>query len=233
MRNTEEQIYLENYDKNQFDRPSVAVDLLVLTANQGDIEVLLVKRKEHPFKDYYALPGVFVGIDESLDDAVKRGLKEETGLSDIYMEQLYTWGRVDRDPRMRIISVSYIALVAKSKINPVACQRVSEIQWQKVSLENIESLKGKLAFDHAEMIKYALERLKNKVEYTPVAFHMIDEEFTLPYLQTVYEALSGKKLFKANFRKKIQDLVVETGNSTEGDAHRPSKYYRYKFLEQK
>lgn len=233
MKNTEEQIYLENYDKNQFDRPSVAVDLLILTANQGEIEVLLVKRKEHPFKDYYALPGVFVKIDESLDDAVKRGLQEETGLSNIYMEQLYTWGRVDRDPRMRIISVSYIALVPKSKVNPVACQRVSEIQWQKVSLENIESLKEKLAFDHAEMIKYALNRLKNKVEYTPVAFHMIDEEFTLPYLQTVYEALLGKKIFKANFRKKIQDFVVETGNKTEGDAHRPSKYYRYKFLEQR
>lgn len=232
MDNTEEQIYLQNYDKSQFERPSVAVDLLILTANQGEIEVLLVKRKEHPFKDYYALPGVFVGIDESLDDAVKRGLKEETGLSNLYMEQLYTWGRVDRDPRMRIISVSYIALVPKSKINPVANQRVSEVKWQRVSLNSMKALKGGIAFDHAEMIAYALERLKNKVEYTPVAFYMMEEEFTLPYLQTVYEVILGKKLFKANFRKKIQDLVVETGNCTEGDAHRPSKYYRYKYLKQ-
>lgn len=228
MKHTEEQNYIENYDKNQFDRPSVAVDLLIFTAEENHIEVLLIKRQEYPFKGSYALPGVFVGMNESLDEAVQRCLWEETGLENIYMEQLYTWGKVDRDPRMRIISVSYIALVSKSKLNPKANKRVSEVKWQEVSLETVDGLKDKLAFDHVDMIKYALERLRNKVEYMPIAFHMMEEEFTIPHLQTVYETILGKPLFKANFRKKIKDLVVETGNITEGDAHRPSKYYRYK-----
>jgi len=227
MDNEKEQLYLEQYDSSQYEKLSVAVDLLIFTAEQDHIEVLLIKREEYPFKDCYALPGVFVDINESLDEAVLRGLEEETGLQNIYMEQLYTWGAVDRDPRMRVLSVSYIALVCKSRVTPRACKRVSAIKWQEVSLETIDSLKDSLAFDHAAIIRYALERLRNKVEYTPIAFYMMDEEFTLPHLQLIYEAILGKPLFKANFRKKIQNYVTETGRITEGDAHRPSKYYRF------
>lgn len=172
-----------------------------------------------------ALPGVFVGVNESFEEAVRRGLYEKAGLEDIYFEQLYTWGKVDRDPRMRIISVSYMALVPIGKLN---FYKNDKIDARLYSVKELLKEESKLAFDHKNMIKYGRERLKGKVEYTTIAFNLLPNEFTLPKLQKVYEILLDKSLYKANFRKKVANLIEETDEFTKGEAHRPSKIYRLK-----
>ena len=221
-----EKEYLETYDKNEYDRPSVAVDLLVFTIVDDRLKIVLIEREEHPFKNMLSLPGVFVGIDETLDAAVERGIAEETGLRDMYFEQLYTWGEVERDPRMRIISVSYLSLAHIGKINLAAGKRTIS-----AGLYDVDELLGadkQLAFDHKKIIAYGRERIKNKVDYTKIAFEFLPEEFTLPELQKVYEILLGKPLYKAGFRRRVQPMIEETDRMTSGDAHRPSKYYRLK-----
>lgn len=217
---------MKKYDKDMYEKPSVAVDLLVFTIEENKLKLLMVERSEEPFKGYYALPGVFVRMNETLDEAARRGLEEEAGLSEIYMEQLYTWGDIQRDPRMRIISVSYIALVAKSKVNPVVGQRVLDVGLYTV--DEIQKGSMKLAFDHDKIISYGLERIRNKIEYQPIAFELVGEQFTLPELQKIYEIILGKPLYKANFRKRIMEFVEETGEMTGGENHRPSKLHRRK-----
>lgn len=203
---------------------NVAVDLLVFTIDDQKLKVLMVKREYAPYAGWLALPGVLVGHDETLDEAAERGIREEVGLENIYFEQLYTWGALDRDPRNRTISVSYMALVPVEQIQDFAAgQRTTDAVLMEVGgLLDMEDI----AFDHKEIIRYAKWRLANKVEYTKIAFHLLPEEFTLPELQKVYEILLDKKLYKANFRKKVSPLVEETDQYTSGDAHRPSKYYR-------
>ena len=220
----EEKEFLEEYHAEQYDRPSVAVDLLIFTIDKNELKVLLVKRKEFPFKDYYALPGVFVKMNESLEEAAKRALYEELFLKDIYLEQIYTFGDVDRDPRMRVISIAYMALVPNEKCKPSVGERVSATSW--FSFKEFEQ--EKIAFDHSDIIKITVERIRNKAEYTPVLFALMPEVFTLSELQKVYEVVLGKLLFKANFRKKIMPFVCETGEMSTGEKNRPSKYYRYK-----
>ena len=210
-----EQQFLEQYSAEQYEKPSVAVDLVLFTIDGDTLKCALIKRNEHPCKDMLSLPGVFVGIDESLDDAVRRGIKTKAGLNDIYFEQLYTFGDVHRDPRMRIISVAYIALVPIEKLQTTA------------SLYSYgEILETDLAFDHKRIIEYARERIKNKANYSDIAFKFLPEEFTLPQLQKIYEILLDKELYKANFRKKTEPYIEDTGKMTSGGAHRPSKLYR-------
>lgn len=221
-----EKEYLKSYDKEMYEKPSVTVDLLVFTIVDDRLKIVLVKREEYPFKDMLALPGVFVNIDETLDGAAKRGIKEEAGITDIYFEQLYTWGDVNRDPRMRIISVSYLSLTPSEKIQLSIGQRTSSVELYDV--EELLASDAKLAFDHKKIIEYGRERIKNKTEYTQIAFEFLEEEFTLPQLQKVYEILLGKSLHKANFRRKVMPMVEETERMTMGDAHRPSKIYRVK-----
>ena len=203
---------------------SVAVDLLVFTIEEDRLKILTIRRQYPPFEGQRALPGVFVRDDETLDQAARRGLQEETGLEDIYFEQLYTWGAPDRDPRRRVISVSYLALVDAQRLRGFG----PGLRTTGAELADVQELltAEDLAFDHRQIIACGRERLAGKVEYTPIAFSLVPEEFTLPQLQRVYELLLGKPLYKANFRKKIAPLVEETDRSTSGDAHRPSKFYR-------
>ena len=203
---------------------SVAVDLLVFTIEEDRLKILTIRRQYPPFEGQRALPGVFVRGDETLDQAAQRGLREETGLEDIYFEQLYTWGAPDRDPRRRVISVSYLALVDAQRLRGFG----PGLRTTGAELADVQELltAEDLAFDHRQIIACGRERLAGKVEYTPIAFSLVPEEFTLPQLQRVYELLLGKPLYKANFRKKIAPLVEETDRSTSGDAHRPSKFYR-------
>jgi 8-oxo-dGTP diphosphatase len=203
---------------------SVAVDLLVFTIEEDRLKILTIRRQYPPFEGQRALPGVFVRDDETLDQAAQRGLREETGLEDIYFEQLYTWGAPDRDPRRRVISVSYLALVDAQRLRGFG----PGLRTTGAELADVQELltAEDLAFDHRQIIACGRERLAGKVEYTPIAFSLVPEEFTLPQLQRVYELLLGKPLYKANFRKKIAPLVEETDRSTSGDAHRPSKFYR-------
>jgi 8-oxo-dGTP diphosphatase len=223
VKKNEEELFLEQYSPEHYPRIAAAVDLLVFTIEEEQLKILMIRRKEMPFQGCLALPGVFVGEKETLDEAAARGILEETGLENIYFEQLYTWGEVARDPRMRILSISYLALVPIEKLKLKAGLRVFEVKLVNVH----EILEGKetLAFDHREMIAYGRDRLKNKVEYTKIAFELVPEEFTLPQLQRVYEILLDKPLYKANFRKKVAAFIEETEKFKTGDAHRPSKYY--------
>ncbi|MBO4346776.1 MAG: NUDIX hydrolase [Lachnospiraceae bacterium] len=217
---------MEKYDSSIYEKLSVAVDLLVFTIENDALKILMVERSEEPFANMPALPGVFVGINETLDEAAVRGIREEAGLENIYFEQLYSFGEVERDPRMRIISVAYMALVPIDKLNFHAGQRT--LSAKLVDVKELLESDDKVAFDHKKIIEYGRWRLANKVEYTKIAFHLVGEEFTLPNLQKVYEILLGKSLYKANFRKKIAPMIEETDRSTSGDAHRPSKLYRLK-----
>lgn len=215
--------FLDNYDSSTYDKPSITVDLLVFTIEEEELKIVMIRRKNSPYRGMLSLPGAFVGMEETLDEAASRGIREKTGLKDIYFEQLYTWGEVNRDPRMRIISVSYMALVSIEELYRAAGS--SEISSHLYCVDTLLQSKENIAFDHMEMIAYGRERIKNKVEYTQLAFEFLPEKFTLPQLQKINEILLGKELYKANFRKKIKDMVVETKEFTSGGAHRPSKLY--------
>ena len=158
-----------------------------------------------------------------MEEAATRGIAEETGLQDIYFEQLYTWGDVSRDPRMRIISVSYLALVPGEKIKLIAGERT--VSAKLYDVDALLASGQELAFDHKTILAYGRERIKNKTEYSQIAFELLPEEFTLPQLQRVYEILLDKTLYKAGFRRKVAGMIEETERMTSGDAHRPSKYY--------
>jgi len=221
--------FLKAYNKEDYDKPSVTVDVLIFTIEKDELKIVLIRRKEMPYIECLALPGVFVKMDETIEQAAYRTVEEEVGLCDVYLEQLFTWGDIDRDPRMRVISVSYMALVSADQLRLIKGSRVSEVSLFPVN--HILMKEDNLAFDHVKMIEYAIERIKNKVEYSNIAFEFVEKEFTLPHLQKIYEILLDKELYKANFRKRIMHLVEETDKRTEGEAHRPSKLYKLREME--
>lgn len=233
--------FLRQYDPDRYEKPAVTVDMLIFTVNPEkdySLELLMIERGGHPYLGKWAIPGGFVEMDESLEQAAARELKEETDLSDIYMEQLFTFGDVGRDPRMRVISVAYMALVPKDKLHPVAGDDAAKVRWFTVKTAEDGSLvlltdemtltEADIAFDHEKVIKTALQRLKNKVEYTDIAFELAGEEFTLTQLQSIYEAVLGRKLHKSNFRRSIADRVEKTGEKETKSSNRPSCLYRKK-----
>ena len=220
--------FIRQYDPNRYEKPAVTVDMLIFTVNpekDDSLELLMIERGGHPFLGKWAIPGGFVEMEESLEEAAARELKEETDLSDIYMEQLYTFGDVGRDPRMRVISVAYMALVPKAKwftVKPGADDRLTLLS------EDVCLSEEDIAFDHEKVIKTALQRLKNKVEYTDIAFELAGEEFTLTHLQSIYESVLGRQLHKPNFRRWIVDRVEKTGRMDTKSSGRPSCLYRKK-----
>lgn len=224
MDKNREEAFLSEYRSDIYEKPCVAVDFLLITIENDKLKVLMIERSEMPFQGMPALPGIFVGVDETLDEAALRGIREEAGVMDeVYLEQLYTWGAIDRDPRTRVISVSYMALLPFEKIHIKAGKRVLRAGFY--DLEDIIQGDKKIAFDHKEILRYARERIRNKTEYTCLPFHFVGEEFTLPKLQKIYEILLGKSLYKANFRKKIKEFVLETDKMETEGAHRPSRIY--------
>lgn len=277
---TEEE-FLKNYKPYDYERPSLTVDMILFTLDDEEekdlkkvpekvLKVLLIKRKNHPFKSCWAIPGGFVDINENIEDAVYRELKEETNIDNVYLEQLYTWGDVNRDPRMRVVSTSYMALVNKENINVKAGDDAADAAWftikkkiiktedtkiiSQIILENatedikivyeitenieikgynknskfeiklIEGDRG-LAFDHVKILNYSLERMRNKVQYTTIAFSLLPKEFTLMELQQVYELLLGRTLVKQNFRRWISPMVSKTDKVKSNRAYRPSSLY--------
>lgn len=206
-----------------YPKPSVTVDIVLFSFNRGALRVLLIKRNREPFKNHWALPGGFVNQNERLEDAAARELFEETGLKDIYLEQLYTFGDPGRDPRGWTISVAYFAIVSTDLSHKIhAGDDAAAAAWFDVY--QLPSL----AFDHERIIRYALQRLRYKLEYTGLGFLLLPREFTLSQLQNVYEIILQEKLDKRNFRKKILslDVIEETGKMQHGD-HRPAKLYRF------
>ena len=206
-------------------RPAVTVDMILFAYQNNQLTVLLIRRRNDPFKGKWALPGGFVGETEDLRDAVVRELKEETNVENVYLEQLYTFGQPERDPRTRVITVAYFALLS---VDEVAQQHVQsgddagEARWW-----NIYAL-PELAFDHERILDYALQRLRWKLEWTALGFLLLPKAFTLSELQRVYETVLNEPLDKRNFRRKIlaADVLEETGSLRAGD-HRPAKLYRF------
>ena len=180
----------------------VAVDLVIFTIHDGALHALLIQRAAPPFEGRWALPGGFILHGESLEDAALRELGEETGVRNVYLEQLYSFGDPDRDPRGRVISVAYYALVAADRAPLSAGSDASDARWWSVAKH------PPLAFDHGRILEYALERLRNKLEYTTVGFQLLPPKFTLTQLQLVYEAILGRALDKRNFRRKMELLGI-------------------------
>lgn len=213
-----------NYDPTQFERPSVTVDVVIFSLVKNELKVLLIKRQAAPFANMWAIPGSFVHIDESLEEAAVRALADETGVEDVYTEQLFTFGDPGRDPRTRVITVGYFALVPHDAIHHKAGRDASETSWFAIS-ELPE-----LAFDHAEIIDYAHTRLRYKLEYSSVGFQLLPDVFTLTELQKAYEIILAEPLDKRNFRRKIlsAEILEETGEKKKEGEGRPAMLYRYR-----
>jgi 8-oxo-dGTP diphosphatase len=215
----------------EYPRPSVSVDLVIFTIAEDDLKVLLIRRGTDPFKGQWALPGGFVEIDESLEKAAARELQEEVGVTKVYLEQLFTFGDPARDPRGRVISVAYFALIDADQQRIVAASDAADAQWHSVFKKN----KGnktvlKLAFDHQNILDYAVWRLRNKIEWTTVGYELLPKKFTLSELQRVYEIILQKPVDKRNFRKKIlaQGEIRELNETRSDVAHRPARLYSFR-----
>lgn len=208
-----------------YPRPSVTVDCVIFGLDdQQVLNMLLIQRQKDPFAGFWALPGGFVDLDEDLETAALRELAEETGVQDLFIEQLYTFGAPDRDPRGRVISVAYYALVNPEKHPVRAASDAQRAEWYPV-----DQLPP-LAFDHHQIFQVALDRLRAKVRYQPIGFELLPEQFTLTQLQQLYENILGitSGLNKRNFRTKILKMgVLEEVGMQEGVAHRPAKLYRF------
>lgn len=204
-------------------RPSVTVDVIIFTLRANDLQVLLIKRGHPPFEGMWAIPGGFVDIVESLEDAALRELEEEAGVRDVYLEQLYTFGDPGRDPRGRTITVAYFALVTATAIHPRAGDDAAEARWW--SVYDLPPL----AFDHADILAYALQRLRYKLEYTAVGFELLPDTFTLSELQAAYEIVLGETLDKRNFRRKILSAgIIEGIGEYRAGEGRPAKLHRFR-----
>jgi len=203
-------------------KPAVTVDVVIFTLRDNDLHVLLIKRGHTPYRGRWALPGGFVHVDESLEAAARRELAEETGVTDVYLEQLYTFGEPERDPRGRVISVAYVALVPA----PLAVHSSSDARdaaWLPVS--DLPPL----AFDHTSIVQYALTRLRYKIEYSAVGFRLLPPEFTLSELQKAYEIILGEPLDKRNFRRRIiEAAVIEPLDQVRSGEGRPARLYRFR-----
>lgn len=200
----------------------VTVDVVIFTVRDGALHVLLVRRAAAPYAGRYAIPGGFVHEDESLEAAALRELAEETGVRDIYLEQLYSFGDPGRDPRGRVVTVAFFALIASAHRRLAAGTDAADARWFPTS-----ALPA-LAFDHRRIVDYAVERLRNKLEYTTVGFQLLPEKFTLGELQNVYEAILAKRIDKRNFRRKIQLLGILTAlRESRATGRRPAQLYRF------
>lgn len=204
-------------------RPALTVDMVVFGYDGTTLHLLLVKRGYSPFKGHWALPGGFVRLDETLEEAARRELEEETGLTRVYLEQLYTFGATDRDPRERVVSVAYFALV-----KPADHQAHAGSDASLAAFLPIDEL-PKLAFDHDTIVSVALERLRGKVRYQPIGFELLPQKFPLRQLQSLYEVILGTPLDKRNFRKKVLAMgLLQELDEVESDvSHRAAKLYRF------
>jgi len=206
----------------EYPRPALTVDCVVFGFEGNGLHVLLIRRGLEPFLDSWALPGGFVEMDEDLETAARRELKEETSLENVYLEQLYTFGAPERDPRGRVVSVAFYALVRPDQHPAQGDSDAREALWYPV--------KGlpALAFDHPLIIETALERLRGKIRYQPIGFELLPKRFTLTQFQALYEAILGRPLDKRNFRKRLLafDFLIPLDDFITG-AHRPARLYRF------
>ncbi|MCR5719023.1 MAG: NUDIX hydrolase [Lachnospiraceae bacterium] len=243
---SEEKAFLEAYDPGDYPRPAVTADIVVFTVDSdNDLNILLIKRKDFPYKGYWAVPGGFMKVgEESAEETAVRRLREETGAENVYLRQLATFSRPDRDPRMHVVSVAYMALVPWDMLNIKAGEGAEEAGLFKIgydlnglSFKNREHclLETELAFDHDKMIKTALWRLRNRIDYEPDAFYLLKDKssFTVYELQKIYESIKNKTLDTSNFRKFFTRSYINTGTvickniKSNGAGKRPAALYEY------
>lgn len=202
----------------------IATDVIIFSVHNQKLQVLLIKMKKKPFLGKWAAPGGLVNSEESVDSASVRVLAEKTGIKNAYLEQLYTFGKVNRDPFGRVVSVAYAALIPYDHKSIQTTSEYADIQWFPVSKL------PPLAYDHEEIVKVATQRLRDKLGYTNIAFSLLPNEFTLGELQSLYEIILNKKLDKRNFRKKLLalKLIKKLSKIRTGDAHRPAELFTFK-----
>lgn len=230
--------FLADYDPELFERPSVAVDVALVTVSGDRLRVLLVRRPTPPHRGRWQLPGGFVRPDESLERTVERVLADKAGLRGVFAEQLYTFGKIDRDPRTRVLSVAHYALVDAQLI---ASGDVENLIWAEVSVPLLFRAEDsillldtsgkplKLAFDHAEIVALTVQRLRGKLDYSPVGYELLPAEFTLLDLQRIHEVIRGMPLNKDSFRRRMlaSGDLHPVGRRQSGVGHRPAALYRF------
>ena len=202
----------------------LTVDAVIFGYVENDLKILLIKRMYEPFENHWALPGGYVKEDESIDDAVEREVSEETGIESLYLEQLYTFGTPERDPRGRIVSIAYYGLVKPSDYNIQASTDAKEAEW--FSVDNIPN---DLAFDHLEIIQTALIRLKGKVSYMPIGFELLPEKFPFSSIQNLYETVLDQEFDRRNFSKKFHklDILDKLDEKQTNVKNRPGNLYKF------
>jgi len=213
-----------NTKSKEYELPGVTVDVVIFTISDGRLMVLLVKRADEPFAGMWAIPGGFLLKGESLDQAALRVMQDKTGGQDIYLEQLYTFGDPGRDPRARIITVTYFALISWKTFGQPPSKKVAGLAW--VPADEVPEL----AFDHRDILRYAVNRLRAKAGYSNIVYGLLPESFRLSDLQKMYEIILNEKIDKRNFRKRMLEtgLLQETGKKDLTGAHRPAMLYRFK-----
>ncbi|MHC4778171.1 MAG: NUDIX hydrolase [Planctomycetota bacterium] len=207
----------------KYPRPALTADCVVFGLDEEDLKILLIRRGIEPFQGQWALPGGFAQVGESLEDTARRELSEETGLKNVFLEQLYTFSLPDRDPREHVVTVAYFALVNLSEHLVKASTDASDAAW--FSVDDVPSL----AFDHDRILKVAHERLRGKIVYQPIGFELLPRKFPIRLLQSMYEKILDRGLDKRNFRKKILGMgILEELDEIETDvAHRAARLYRF------
>jgi 8-oxo-dGTP diphosphatase len=236
-----DEAFLAQYDPSAYARPSVTVDVVLLSAGEKHITTLLSQRQMPPFHGHWALPGTFVRMEETVEATAQRVLRERIGLPGAYLEQLYTFGAVDRDPRTRVITIAYCALVTKERLAEVQRDQPTlvigklDMQWAgetggPVITVDEDGRALPLAFDHAAILGYAVKRIRGKLDYAPIAFAFLPETFTLRAVQAVYEVILGRNLNKPAFRRRMLDTgwIEPTGAREDAAAFRPAELYRLK-----
>jgi 8-oxo-dGTP diphosphatase len=208
----------------EYAKPALTVDCVVFGLDDDqDLKIMLIQRDIPPFQGEWALPGGFIHLDESLEEAALRELREETGIEKVFLEQLYTFGEVNRDPRDRVITVAYYALINLSEQKIKATTDAREAAWFPVAHP------PKLAFDHDKILSVALARLQGKIRYQPIGFELLPKKFTLSQLQKLYETILGEPLDKRNFRSKIlkMNLLIALDERQTGVSHRAARLYQF------
>ncbi|MDA7917632.1 NUDIX hydrolase [bacterium] len=207
----------------EYARPALTTDCVVFGLDEEDLKILLIQRALPPFENEWAVPGGFIRVGEDINTCARRGLEEETGLKNVYLEQLATIGTPDRDPREHVVTIAYFALVNLIDHPPTAATDARNAAW--FSFDDLPPL----AFDHEKILKLARERLRGKVRYQPIGFELLPKKFTLTQLQQLYELILEEPLDKRNFRKKVIQLgiLAETNEVEKDVARRAARLYRF------
>jgi 8-oxo-dGTP diphosphatase len=229
--------FLAAYDASAFPKPSVAVDVVLVTTMQASLQAVLMQRRQLPHRGRWSVPGTFLGLRESLEDAAQRVLTEKVGLDGVYVEQLYTFGAPDRDPRTRVLSIAYMALVHADRFAdlPDEVHQVElRVPWAgelggPVHALDDEGVPMSLAFDHADLLGMAVQRMRGKLNYTPIGYQLLPARFTLRALQTVHETVLGRPLNKDSFRRRMlaSGELEATGEREHAVRYRPAELYRF------